>query len=117
MWLKQPLVDLEAICARHDAVEAFTTDPELRERLRDQSFRGKPQGRVMLMKAFVDESLICRACTSFLTAVVRRHVERAASQRGAWPMPAFVPLAVQLIVLCACRTRSRVTKACSTRSF
>ena len=42
MWLKQPLVDLEAIRARHDAVEAFSTDPELRERLRDQSFRGMP---------------------------------------------------------------------------
>lgn len=40
MWLKQPLVVLEDIVERHDAVEAFVTDPELRERLRDQSFRG-----------------------------------------------------------------------------
>ena len=40
VWLKQPLVVLEDIVERHDAVEAFATDPELRERLRDQSFRG-----------------------------------------------------------------------------
>lgn len=40
VWLTQPLVDLEAIIARHDIVEAFVTDIELRERLRDQSLRG-----------------------------------------------------------------------------
>ncbi len=40
MWLTQPLVDLAAITARHDIVEAFVTDLELRERLRDQSLRG-----------------------------------------------------------------------------
>ena len=40
MWLKQPLVDLGEIGVRHDAVEAFAGDPELRERLRDQCFRG-----------------------------------------------------------------------------
>ena len=42
VWLKQPLVELGDITARHDAVEAFATDPELRERLRDQCFRGVP---------------------------------------------------------------------------
>lgn len=40
VWLTQPLVDLAAITARHDIVEAFVTDLELRERLRDQSLRG-----------------------------------------------------------------------------
>lgn len=40
VWLKQPLVVLEDIVERHDAVEAFVMDPELRERLRDHSFRG-----------------------------------------------------------------------------
>ena len=40
VWLTQPLVDLEAITARHDIVEAFVTDLDLRERLRDQSLRG-----------------------------------------------------------------------------
>ena len=44
VWLKQPLVVLEDIVERHDAVEAFATDPELRERLRDQSFRGALTG-------------------------------------------------------------------------
>ncbi|KAG2424130.1 hypothetical protein HXX76_014804 [Chlamydomonas incerta] len=41
-WLKQPLVDLAAISARHDAVEALVGDTELRQRLRDQHFRGLP---------------------------------------------------------------------------
>ncbi|KXZ42923.1 hypothetical protein GPECTOR_111g256 [Gonium pectorale] len=41
-WLKQPLVDLAAISERHDAVEAFVGDAELRQRLRDQHFRGLP---------------------------------------------------------------------------
>ncbi|PNW87821.1 hypothetical protein CHLRE_01g003463v5 [Chlamydomonas reinhardtii] len=41
-WLKQPLVDLAAISARHDAVEALAADTELRQRLRDQHFRGLP---------------------------------------------------------------------------
>ncbi|KAG2428869.1 hypothetical protein HYH02_014280 [Chlamydomonas schloesseri] len=41
-WLKQPLVDLPAIAARHDAVEALVGDTELRQRLRDQHFRGLP---------------------------------------------------------------------------
>ncbi|MEW5305591.1 MAG: hypothetical protein WDW36_008123 [Sanguina aurantia] len=41
-WLKQPLVDVSAIRARHDMVEAMTEDPELRGRLRDQHLRGLP---------------------------------------------------------------------------
>jgi DNA mismatch repair ATPase MutS len=40
VWLTQPLVDLKAITERHDIVEAFVTDVELRERLRDQSLKG-----------------------------------------------------------------------------
>ncbi|GLC60185.1 hypothetical protein PLESTB_001582900 [Pleodorina starrii] len=41
-WLKQPLVDLAAIKERHDAVEALVADAEMRQRLRDQQFRGLP---------------------------------------------------------------------------
>ena len=41
MWLKQPLVDLAEITVRHDIVETFTSDPTLRESLRDQHLRGK----------------------------------------------------------------------------
>lgn len=44
VWLKQPLVKLDDINARHDAVEAFAGDSELRERLRDQCFRGAQLG-------------------------------------------------------------------------
>lgn len=40
MWLKQPLVDVNAISERHDVVEALAGDTELRDRLRDQSLRG-----------------------------------------------------------------------------
>lgn len=40
VWLKQPLVDLAEITTRHDIVEAFTSDPMLRESLRDQHLRG-----------------------------------------------------------------------------
>ena len=40
VWLTQPLVDLTAITQRHDTVEAFVTDNELRERLRDHSLQG-----------------------------------------------------------------------------
>lgn len=40
-WLKQPLVDVSAISARHDMVEAMVEDPELRGRLRDQHLRGE----------------------------------------------------------------------------
>lgn len=39
-WLKQPLVDLDAIGARHDAVEALVGDAELRGQLRDTHMRG-----------------------------------------------------------------------------
>lgn len=40
VWLKQPLVCVGDITTRHDIVEAFVSDPELRERLRDQHLRG-----------------------------------------------------------------------------
>lgn len=40
VWLKQPLVDLAEITVRHDIVETFTSDPLLRESLRDQHLRG-----------------------------------------------------------------------------
>lgn len=40
VWLKQPLVSLADITTRHDVVEALSTDPELRERLRDLHLRG-----------------------------------------------------------------------------
>ncbi|KAL0034692.1 hypothetical protein WJX77_003027 [Trebouxia sp. C0004] len=42
VWLKQPLVDLAEITVRHDIVETFTSDPTLRESLRDQHLRGMP---------------------------------------------------------------------------
>ncbi|KAL3140673.1 hypothetical protein ABBQ32_005238 [Trebouxia sp. C0010 RCD-2024] len=42
VWLKQPLVDLAEITVRHDIVETFTSDPSLRESLRDQHLRGMP---------------------------------------------------------------------------
>jgi DNA mismatch repair protein MSH2 len=44
VWLTQPLVDLTAITQRHDTVEAFVTDNELRERLRDHSLQGMCYG-------------------------------------------------------------------------
>ena len=40
VWLKQPLVRLADITTRHDVVEALSSDPELRERLRDLHLRG-----------------------------------------------------------------------------
>ena len=43
MWLKQPLVDLEAINQRLDIVDAFVGDPTLREALRDIHLRGQLQ--------------------------------------------------------------------------
>lgn len=43
VWLKQPLVDLAEITVRHDIVETFTSNPTLRESLRDQHLRGKPR--------------------------------------------------------------------------
>jgi len=42
VWLKQPLVRVEEVSARHDVVEALVSDAELRERLRDQHLRGLP---------------------------------------------------------------------------
>eukprot|EP00891_Asterochloris_glomerata_P003123 jgi/Astpho2/3123/fgenesh1_pm.00051_%23_46_t len=42
VWLKQPLTNLEEITTRHNIVDAFATDPDLRERLRDQHMRGMP---------------------------------------------------------------------------
>ena len=41
VWLKQPLVTLEDIVGRHDVVEAFVSDPQLREGLRNQQLRGR----------------------------------------------------------------------------
>ena len=41
VWLKQPLVDLEAINQRLDIVDAFVGDPTLREALRDIHLRGQ----------------------------------------------------------------------------
>ena len=40
VWLKQPLVDLEAINQRLDIVDAFVGDSSLREALRDIHLRG-----------------------------------------------------------------------------
>ena len=40
VWLKQPLVDLEAINQRLDVVDAFVGDSPLREALRDIHLRG-----------------------------------------------------------------------------
>mmetsp|Transcript_2038 Transcript_2038/g.4816 ORF Transcript_2038/g.4816 Transcript_2038/m.4816 type:complete len:932 (-) Transcript_2038:357-3152(-) len=42
VWLKQPLVDRRAIEERHDIVEAFAADAELREQIRDGFLRGMP---------------------------------------------------------------------------
>jgi len=47
VWLKQPLVDLAEITVRHDIVETFTSDPTLRESLRDQHLRGVPCFRIL----------------------------------------------------------------------
>jgi len=41
-WLRAPLVDLAAIRARHDVVEALTVDGGLRSALRDGLLRGLP---------------------------------------------------------------------------
>lgn len=41
-WLKQPLLDLEEVRARHDVVEALVEDPLLRGQIRDQHLRGLP---------------------------------------------------------------------------
>lgn len=41
-WVKQPLVDVDAIDARLDIVEALVEDPILRGALRDNHFRGLP---------------------------------------------------------------------------
>ena len=41
-WLKQPLVDAEDIARRHDAVEAFVDDPEVRDTLRGAHLRALP---------------------------------------------------------------------------
>ena len=38
-------MSLEEITTRHNTVEAFTTDPDLRERLRDQHMRGQVSQR------------------------------------------------------------------------
>lgn len=40
VWLKQPLTSSKEIGVRHDVVEAFAKNPELREKLRDQHLRG-----------------------------------------------------------------------------
>ena len=40
VWLKQPLTSSKEISVRHDVVEAFAQNPELREKLRDQHLRG-----------------------------------------------------------------------------
>jgi len=42
VWLLQPLVDKGAIDERLDVVEAFATDGELREQIRDNLLRGLP---------------------------------------------------------------------------
>ena len=39
-------MNLEEITTRHNTVEAFATDPDLRERLRDQHLRGEARRRV-----------------------------------------------------------------------
>jgi DNA mismatch repair protein MSH2 len=41
-WLKQPLVDGKEITGRHDCVEAFVNDPEVRDTLRGAHLRALP---------------------------------------------------------------------------
>jgi hypothetical protein len=40
-WLKQPLIDVEAISGRHDVVEAMVADAQLRADLRSLHLRGE----------------------------------------------------------------------------
>ncbi|KAL6763329.1 DNA mismatch repair protein [Haematococcus lacustris] len=49
-WLKQPLVKLEEIEARHEVVAALVEDAELRERLRDSHLRGLPDVERLVRK-------------------------------------------------------------------
>ena len=52
VWLKQPLVSLADITTRHDVVEALSSDPELRERLRDLHLRGARSVRHLSVVGF-----------------------------------------------------------------
>lgn len=63
-WLKQPLVRLDDIRARHDVVEAAAGDAELRSRLRDQHLRGLPDVERLARKleARGRRGFCCRCC-------------------------------------------------------
>jgi DNA mismatch repair protein MSH2 len=45
VWLKQPLVDRNAINDRLDIVQSFAEDTQLREQIRDGMLRGEAQRR------------------------------------------------------------------------
>jgi hypothetical protein len=53
-WLKAPLTELDALRQRHDAVEAFLTDAQLRSDLRTLHLRGEAPHMATLLLPLVE---------------------------------------------------------------
>eukprot|EP00798_Chlamydomonas_sp_ICE-L_P022048 gene22048-29112_t len=75
VWLKQPLVKLEDITVRHDVVQAFVNDSEMRERLRDQHLRGYPDVERMARKLETKKATLQDLCQLYRASAKLKLVE------------------------------------------
>lgn len=76
-WLKQPLVDVCDIRARHDVVEALVSDTELRERLREVHFRGMPDVEWLSRKLAQRRSGLADLCQLYRASAKLPLIEEA----------------------------------------
>lgn len=76
-WLKQPLLDLEELRARHDVVEAIVEDVELRQALRDIHLRGMPDLELLNRKLERGRASLSDLCQMYRASSRLPMVEQA----------------------------------------
>ena len=99
-WLKQPLVDADAIAARHDAVEAFVGDPEVRDTLRGAHLRALPDVERITRKLERRRASLMDLCRLYQAAAALPYIaealERVRGETGAALRTAYAEKLVKL---------------------
>ncbi|KAG1666042.1 hypothetical protein FOA52_006916 [Chlamydomonas sp. UWO 241] len=80
VWLKQPLVRVDDITARHDVVDALVEDAELRERLRDTHLRGMPDVERLSRRLEAQKLGLPELCQLYRASAVLPLIEDALRQ-------------------------------------
>jgi len=99
-WLKQPLVDADAIAARHDAVEAFVGDPEVRDTLRGAHLRALPDVERITRKLERRRASLMDLCRLYQASAALPYIaealERVRGETGAALRTAYAEKLVKL---------------------